>query len=353
MWKVALQVRRHSGAINAVSVSSDEATIATASADKSVGLYSFRSQRQLFLRGHSEAVTDLAFSPTSDVLASSSHDGSWILWNPQLASKVHEFRAHQKPIQSLDWSPDGNFIVTGSHDRSSGIWSVSDLTRVQLLHGLKGWIRCVRWHENLIAVGGNDRVVLLFDVRTGKVAQTIETESPSSVISLSWHRSGGILGGCGFDRSLRLWDLRTTKLVRCQEAHGDVANDIRFHRASDDFLTVGSDGIARVWSLKSADVVASFRQHEAGIYGCCWYPNSQGFVTGGADRKVCCFDYEGEEHACFDGGDVLAALARTQKALADLTTLMKTLDDRLMLQEERVRWLKANNAPILRAASRM
>jgi hypothetical protein len=43
----------------------------------------------------------------------------------------------------------------------------------------------------------------------------------------------------------------------------------------------------------------------------------------------------------------------SQNALADLTTLMKTLDDRLMMQEERVRWLKENSGPILGACRRI
>jgi prophage antirepressor-like protein len=56
-----------------------------------------------------------------------------------------------------------------------------------------------------------------------------------------------------------------------------------------------------------------------------------------------------DENPWYDGGDLLAALGRTQETLSNLTVLMKTLDDRLVLQEERVRWLKENNAPILRA----
>jgi WD40 repeat protein len=350
MWDVALQVRRHAHSVNAVSVSNDEAIIATASDDKKVGLYNFRTKRQLLLSGHTEPVSDIRFCPTADLLVSASHDGSCIFWDSRLAGKLRTIDAHSKPILTFAWSPDGNYIVTGSQDRSAAIWSATDFTRVQLLTGLRGWVRDVAWQENLIAVGGNDKVVLLYDTRTGKVAQSLPVEGHSSMTALSWHRSGGILAGVGFDRSFRLWDLRIVKVVRTQEVHGDVVNDIRFHHTTDDFLTVGSDGIARIWNLKSHDVIASFRQHEGPIRGCCWYPRSQGFVTVGTDRKVCCFDYIAEdENPWYDGGDMLAALERTQETLANLTLLMKKLDDRLMLQEERVRWLKENDAPIARA----
>jgi WD40 repeat protein len=180
--------------------------------------------------------------------------------------------------------------------------------------------------------------------------QILETESSSNITAVSWHRSGGILAAVGFDRSFRLWDLRITKVMRVQEAHGDIANDIQFHATTDDFLTVGGDGIARIWNLKSQDVISSFHQHEASIRGCCWYPRSQGFVTVGVDRKVCCFDYIPEdENPWFDGGDMMAALGRTQETLANLTSLMKILDDRLMLQEEKVKWLKENDALITKA----
>jgi WD40 repeat protein len=167
MWKVGLQLRRHTAPINAVSVDCNETLIATASADTTVGLYEWQTKRQVFLHGHLESVNDLAFAPNSTLLSTVSNDGNCIFWNPQTSENLHTIKGHQKPVRCCCWSPDGQYLVTGSHDRTAVVWSAAGYSQYQILAGLKGWVRSISWHDDLIAVGGRDKVILVYDARTG------------------------------------------------------------------------------------------------------------------------------------------------------------------------------------------
>ena len=350
MWKVSFQLRRHKDKINAVSLSHDEVFIATASSDMMVGLYNSVRQKQIFLGGQKDPVMDVAFSPSDNVLASACFDGVVSLWNVEAGERIRQMKQHQKPVRCLKWSPDGDYLISGSHDRTCVIWSAVDGTRVRILPPITGWVKAIDWCGDLIAVGGASKNIMLFDVRQGKPVQTLETGSNSDINGISFHRSGTTLAGGGFDRNFRLWDLRRSELARVQEAHNEVVTGVEFNRNSDDLLTVGAEGIARVWNYRTCDILASFNQHDGPINGCCWMPQTHGFVTVGGDLKICGFEYEDEERVedC-DGGDILNALTRMQETLENLTNTMKGLDDRLMAQEERVRWLKDTNDPILMA----
>lgn len=354
MWKITLQLHRHNDKINAVTVDSKESKIATASTDGTVGLYDTVTQRQLFLAGHGAPVSDAAFSPVAQIIASADANGMVILWDAETGEQTSRVGAHSKTARCVRWSPDGEYIVTGGQDRTTSIWSANGLSRAGMLPSLGGWVRALDWHENVISVGGNDRNVMLYDVRTNKVAQQIPTESSSDITSLSFHRDGSILAGAGFDRSFRLWDIRASGLARAQEAHAEIVTHLAFNHDTDDLLTAGVDGITRIWNGRACELISSFHEHDGPVNSCCWFPKTRGFLSVGDDLKVIAFE-DGDETVTVengDGGDVMNTLRAMQEALSNITDTMKSLDNRLLGQEERVKWLRDNNDPILQAYSR-
>jgi WD40 repeat protein len=356
MWKVDFQLRRHSAPIQCVDVSPDILYMASASTDGSVGYTNLLTRHTEILHGHQDPVLAVAFSPSAANLVSTSNDGSAVLWNCASREKITTFRAHQLPVRSVCWSPDGKFIATGSSDQTTVIWSLNHFTKRQVLSGLKGWVRDVKWVDNTIAVGGNDSSILLFDSRTGKIALSIPTNTGADIMSLSLHEQRACLASGASDQMIRIWDLRTGDLLQRHSAHTAPVTRVAFIPYGDDLLSAGKDGVARLWNLKSATCSACFRQHEAGILGLCWLPSARGFVTSGEDRRICVFRLgETERNANsweFEGGNVTVALGRLQNELTAVVTTMQALDRRLLLQEEKIQWLSDIEEPIRKASSR-
>lgn len=353
MWKLDFTLRRHSGPIQCIDVSQDMKYIATASSDRSVGWTDLQTRQTQYLQAHQDSVYCVSFSPSTSHLVSGSSDGTAVLWDGSTGEKLGSFKGHQLTVRSVCWSPDGKFIATGSNDQRAVIWSLNRFTKRQVLSGLKGWVRDVKWHGNTIAVGGNDNKVLLFDSRTGKVAQTIETGTAADISSLSFHYSGNCLASGSFDQMVRIWDLRTATLLQRHAAHTSNIMRVAFNPYDDELLSIGKDGVARLWSMRTTSIVACFQQHESGILGCSWLPSGRGFVTCGEDRRICGYKIEDlpidPNKLEYDGGDIAAALDRMQRELTSLAVAMKTLDRRLLLQEEKIQWLSDIDEPITRS----
>lgn len=73
---------------------------------------------------HDDAVLQLLWSPTSQLICSGSSDGKVRIWDPRTGNCEHVFQGHSDQIQSLALSNDGNFILSGSDDHSARVFAM-------------------------------------------------------------------------------------------------------------------------------------------------------------------------------------------------------------------------------------
>lgn len=76
------------------------------------------------LRGHSNNVTDLAWSPGDAYMATCSLDNTIIVWNPNTLHKVATLEGHESYVKGVAWDPVGKYLASQSDDRSVYIWRV-------------------------------------------------------------------------------------------------------------------------------------------------------------------------------------------------------------------------------------
>jgi WD40 repeat protein len=73
-------------------------------------------------RGHSSAVTSIAWSPDGRRIASGSFDKTVQVWNAADGSHILTYRGHSDIVNAVAWSPNGKRIVSGSLDSTVQIW---------------------------------------------------------------------------------------------------------------------------------------------------------------------------------------------------------------------------------------
>merc|ERR1739838_972007 len=113
--------------------------IATASCDNMVKLWSIDGKLlRTFLKGASDSVTSVSFSPDSQVIASSSYDGKVKLWSLYDGSLLKTLNGKQLSFISISFSPDGKLLASGSRDKTIILWN---LALDNLLDKACGWVR--------------------------------------------------------------------------------------------------------------------------------------------------------------------------------------------------------------------
>jgi WD40 repeat protein len=77
------------------------------------------------LRGHSEDVTDVAFSPDGKLLASGGRDGALHVWDVARGVPIATLRKTGAPILGITFSPAGGSVAASGGDRLIRIWDAA------------------------------------------------------------------------------------------------------------------------------------------------------------------------------------------------------------------------------------
>ena len=205
-----LLIAAHDSPINAVAISPDGRTIATAGDDEVIRLWNSQSGTALAeLKGHGSRVNTLAFSPDGRTLASGGDDNSIRLWDPlsQGGLPLGELKGHSAAVRSISFSPDGKSLASASADRSVRLWNVLSHGCTYTLNGHDKAVRSVSFSPSglQLASASADKTVRVWDPANGSLLHTLDNH-PDALTCVAFSADGGTLADGSTDGTLTLWN---------------------------------------------------------------------------------------------------------------------------------------------------
>jgi WD40 repeat protein len=144
---------------------------------------------QPVLTGHTSAVNAIAISPDGTTLASASSDRTVKIWNLSTSALVRTLSRHTGGVNSVAFSPASNVtLVDSSSDNTATLWSIANATATALqtfTHTDTINMAAFSRDGKQVATGGADRHLKIWDTATGAVLRNYTQETGAPISSSS------------------------------------------------------------------------------------------------------------------------------------------------------------------------
>ncbi|RDA84734.1 hypothetical protein CP532_5239 [Ophiocordyceps camponoti-leonardi (nom. inval.)] len=280
-------------------VTPSEAAVARLSASSSV-VKTARTSSLLApvmeLSGHSGEIFSAKFDPTGDLIASGSMDRSIMLWRTYGACENYGLlKGHKGAVLDLQWSRDSGTLYSASADTHVASWDVELGTRIRRYVGHEEVVNAVdisRRGAEVLVSGSDDSTIGIWDPRTKKAAEHIQTNFPITAIAIS--EDGTQVFSGGIDNDIRVWDLRKKSLKYSLLGHTDTIMSVRLSRDDESLASYAMDSTVRTWDARSfAPTERRIRTFdgadkgfEQNLLGVSWNPDGKRIAAGSADGTV-------------------------------------------------------------------
>lgn len=181
-----------------------------------------------------------------------------------------------------------------------------------------------------ILSGSQDRSIRLWNPTTSKLIQTYSAHG-YEVLDLSISEDNSRFVSGGGDKTVFLWDVAAAQTLRRFNGHAGRVNSVIFGGTGDDVVISGSfDGTVKVWDCKSRSERPIMTFTEAKDAVSCLAVRGHEIWAGSVDGRVRCYDLaKGEVEEDVMG----ASVTSVTPTMAGDSLLVSTLDSKVRLMD--------------------
>jgi toxoflavin biosynthesis protein ToxC len=162
---------RHLGPVTSVAHVPHTRTVVTAGYDGAVGLFDLEQGTARLLGHHQHLVNHVTVDRSGRWAASSSSDYTIQLWDLRRGGVGRVLRGHSDDLEEFCFADD-HFGVSAGLDGQVIVWSLQTGAIVNVLKGHDGYVKAVAHHAGRIYSAGFDRTLRVWDLRSGAPLHT-------------------------------------------------------------------------------------------------------------------------------------------------------------------------------------
>ncbi len=303
-WRCLHTLTEHSGrlsSLNALAISPDSNTLASASDHKIVKLWDLNTKKVLAsLSGHSQAVKSVAFSPDGKILATASDDKTIKLWQIETLAEICTLLGHSHAVKSVAFSPNGEILASGSWDKTIKLWDVNTGTEICTMTGHKLQVNSVAFSPQgqLLASASYDRTIRLWQIPALESSHKEFQNRPCysllgilsghawAVLTVAFSPDGKILATGSDDNTIKLWEVNTGQLICTLVGHSWSVVAVAFTADGETLLSASCDKTVKLWRVSTAEEIVTLSGHVDSVSAVAVSKVRQLIASGSRDKTI-------------------------------------------------------------------
>ena len=263
------------------------------------------------LKGHTDFVTSVAFSPHGRTLATGSWDDTIRLWNPRTAEHLKTLTGHENDVTSIAFHPTGEQLASGSWDTKIRVWDLTETgVDPQFYVGPGGFVTAVAYlpiSGQKLAWGSEDNRVRItargdkfpdFSIyeeghyhSTNRFGRRVTTTTYHShdVSSITFSPDETIFASGSWDNTIKLWT-NSSHIKATLSGHEDFVTSVAF-APNGKILASGSwDNTIRLWDIDTEETLLILKGHTDRVLSVAFSPDGRTLASGSDDQTIRLWD---------------------------------------------------------------
>jgi len=198
---------------------------------------------------------------------------------------------HPIPVLALTFNRDGTELASSGYHEVL-IWNVAETRLTRRIRSLPQRIQALEYSPNgktiAIASGTPGRIGQVYLVE-GEDLRPVHA-SPDVVLAIAFSPDGTLLATGGSDNAIRLFDVASGKLKFKTEQHADWVMSVAFHPETNLIVSASRDKTARIINALSGELDATYQGHSEGVFAAIFSEDGKRAYSAGRDKKIHVWD---------------------------------------------------------------
>jgi len=251
----------------------------------------------------------IAFNNDNVWFAAGSRDGIVRLWrvSDMLAerpagndSQYLLIEAHQRGVNSIAFNPSGSLLASGGNDAVVRIWDVTSGELVAELIGGTYAVPGIAFNPDgsMLAILNGD-YIRIREIESNLIWGSLR--SASNLYSIAYHPAGDQIAAGDIANNIFIWnpaeafrsgvenypEPRQVSLSQDgEDSYRSLVWDIVYHPDGLILAGAGGDGVIRLWDVQTMELVREFPGHSAAVTSLAFNPDGSKLATGSLDASV-------------------------------------------------------------------